>query len=144
MEVKNLNVTFRTEEEIVRAVRGVSFEVQAGSTHCIVGESGSGKSVTCHAVLGLTPKNGAVAVDAIRFKGRDLTGLKEGAFEKVRGRPDRHGLPGPHVIAQPGAHHRLAALREPGPTQRHEPDGGGRGGGAALGDGGDTRTGPAG
>ena len=85
MEVKNLNVTFRTEEEIVRAVRGVSFAVQAGSTHCIVGESGSGKSVTCHAVLGLTPKNGAVSVEAIRFKGRDLAGLNEGEFEKIRG-----------------------------------------------------------
>ncbi len=85
LKVENLNVTFRTEDEVVEAVRNVSFTVERGITHGIVGESGSGKSATCHAILGLTPGNGIARADRIDFQGRDLSGLEERELEKIRG-----------------------------------------------------------
>ncbi|WP_422367423.1 ATP-binding cassette domain-containing protein [Pelagibius sp.] len=86
LKVENLDIAFRTEEAIVHAVRDVSFSVAAGRTLCIVGESGSGKSVTCHALLGLTPRNGRVRAGRILFDGNDLRSLPEADMEKIRGR----------------------------------------------------------
>lgn len=85
LEVQNLSVTFRVENERINAVKGVSFSVSAGRTHCIVGESGSGKSVLCNGVLGLTPGNGVVQADRIYFKEQNLLTLSEKKFEKIRG-----------------------------------------------------------
>jgi ABC-type dipeptide/oligopeptide/nickel transport system ATPase component len=56
LEVKDLKTYFHTRDGIVRAVDGVSFDVEAGQTVGIVGESGSGKSVTCYSLLGLIPQ----------------------------------------------------------------------------------------
>ncbi|MDT8288073.1 MAG: ABC transporter ATP-binding protein, partial [Elusimicrobiales bacterium] len=78
--------TFRTEDEVVEAVREVSFTVERGKTHGIVGESGSGKSATCHAILGLTPENGVVGADRIDFQGKDIAGLQERDLERIRGK----------------------------------------------------------
>lgn len=86
LEVKELNVVFRTETADVHAVRDVSFSVPHGTTFGIVGESGSGKSVTCQAVMGLTPANGTVTAEAIRLDGRDIGALSDAALDKVRGR----------------------------------------------------------
>lgn len=86
LAVENLNVTFRTEDEIVYAVRDVSFAVGRGRTLGIVGESGSGKSASCQAVMGLTPGNGIVTADRIDFNGTDISRLPEQALESIRGR----------------------------------------------------------
>ena len=86
LTVENLNVTFHTEDEVVEAVREVSFTVERGKTHGIVGESGSGKSATCHAILGLTPENGVVGADRIDFQGKDIAGLQERDLERIRGK----------------------------------------------------------
>lgn len=85
LEIENLSVVFRTEDEVVHAVRDFSLSVRRGTTHGIVGESGSGKSVSCQAILGLTPGNGQFSSDRMLFDGRDLKGLRETELEKIRG-----------------------------------------------------------
>ena len=87
LEVDGLKTHFFTREGVVRAVDGVSFEVDDGCALGIVGESGCGKSVTALSILGLLPQPPARIVDgSIRFAGRDLTKLSEGELEDIRGR----------------------------------------------------------
>jgi oligopeptide transport system ATP-binding protein len=87
LEVDNLKTHFFTREGVVRAVDGVSFEVEEGRALGIVGESGCGKSVTALSILGLLPHPPARIVDgSVRFSGRELTQLSERELEDVRGR----------------------------------------------------------
>jgi peptide/nickel transport system ATP-binding protein len=83
LEVDDLHVSFRTEDGIVQAVRGVSFQVDAGQTLGIVGESGSGKSVSTQTIMGLT--RGARVKGQALFEGRDLLKLGEAEMRKIRG-----------------------------------------------------------
>jgi peptide/nickel transport system ATP-binding protein len=85
LEVKNLKVSFRTEDGIVKAVDGVSFSLAQGEVLGIVGESGSGKSVTMMSVLRLiTDPNMRVEGEVI-YKGRDIMKLPESQMREVRG-----------------------------------------------------------
>jgi oligopeptide/dipeptide ABC transporter ATP-binding protein len=87
LEVHNLHTHFFTREGVVRAVDGISFQVDAGKTLGIVGESGCGKSVTALSLMGLIPKPPARIVDgSVNFMGRDLTKLSERQLEDVRGK----------------------------------------------------------
>lgn len=87
LEVKDLKTWFHTREGIVRAVDGVSFDVEAGETVGIVGESGSGKSVTCYSLLGLIPSPpGKIEGGHAIFDGMDLLSLSEKERRKVRGK----------------------------------------------------------
>ncbi len=83
LEVRDLRVSFPTADGVVRAVRGVSFDVDAGRTIGIVGESGSGKTVLTQTLLGLTA-GGQVSGQAV-FDGTDLIGLGEEQLRRVRG-----------------------------------------------------------
>lgn len=86
LRVEGLRTQFRTRDGIVRAVDGVSFEVNAGETLAIVGESGCGKSVTAMSILRLLPMPPARIVGgSIEFDGRDLLGLTEDEMRHVRG-----------------------------------------------------------
>jgi peptide/nickel transport system ATP-binding protein/oligopeptide transport system ATP-binding protein len=82
----DLKTYFSTDEGLVRAVDGVSFQVQQGRTLGVVGESGCGKSVASLSILRLIPSPpGRIAGGQIFFKGRDLLKLSEGQMRKIRG-----------------------------------------------------------
>jgi len=85
LEVKDLKVRFATEDGIVRAVDGVSFELERGQVLGIVGESGSGKSVTAMTLLGLTRDRNTEFEGQVVYKGRDLLALPESGLRDVRG-----------------------------------------------------------
>ena len=85
LTVDNLSVNFATHDGLVRAVRGVSYEVFPGETVGIVGESGSGKSVTSLAVMGLLAKNARIT-GSVRFRGDELLGTKDKVMSEVRGK----------------------------------------------------------
>ncbi|MGW0735100.1 ABC transporter ATP-binding protein [Streptomyces sp. NPDC002851] len=85
LSVRDLRVRFATEDGVVKAVDGVSFELRRGQTLGIVGESGSGKSVTNLSVLGLhDPKNTTVTGDIV-LDGSYLIGAAERTLERLRG-----------------------------------------------------------
>lgn len=85
LQVKNLTVSFRTAQGMVRAVRDVSFDLYKGETLAIVGESGSGKSVTARSLMGILSPNAVVDDGSILYEDVDLLKLKEEQFHKYRG-----------------------------------------------------------
>jgi oligopeptide/dipeptide ABC transporter ATP-binding protein len=87
LSVRDLQTHFFTRDGVVRAVDGVSFEVEEGRVLGIVGESGCGKSVTALSIMGLIPKPPAKIVGGeVLWQGRDLTELAERELEDVRGK----------------------------------------------------------
>ena len=84
LEITDLNVTFRTRDGDVRAVRDLTLRLGRGETLGIVGESGSGKSTVALAVLGLLPKNASVT-GSVQSEGRELLGLREQDLTRIRG-----------------------------------------------------------
>jgi len=85
LELKNLHTYFTTRRGVVKAVNGVSYEVEKGKTLGIVGESGSGKSVSAMSILGLLDGNGKVVDGNILFKGKEMTRLSPKELSKIRG-----------------------------------------------------------
>jgi oligopeptide transport system ATP-binding protein len=86
LQVKNLEISFRTYAGEVQAVRGVTFDLRRGETLAIVGESGSGKSVTAKSIMRLLPEaNSLVKGGEILFDGRDLLSLSDKQMQDVRG-----------------------------------------------------------
>nr|WP_236652375.1 ABC transporter ATP-binding protein [Streptacidiphilus neutrinimicus] len=86
LQVKNLQVEFRTRDGVAKAVNGVNYSVRAGETLAILGESGSGKSVSSQAVMGiLDSPPGFVTGGEIVFKGEDLLKLSSEKRRKIRG-----------------------------------------------------------
>lgn len=85
LEVKDLRISFRTNNGTVKAVRGINFSLYRGRTLGIVGESGSGKSVTSRAILGILAGNKIIENGQILYDGRDLLSLHEEDFTKIRG-----------------------------------------------------------
>jgi ABC-type dipeptide/oligopeptide/nickel transport system ATPase component len=87
LRVRDLVIEFSTEQGVVRAVDGVSFDIGPNETLGIVGESGCGKTVTGLAILGLVPSPpGRIAAGSISFQGRELLGLPEPEMRTIRGR----------------------------------------------------------
>ncbi|MFF8384385.1 ABC transporter ATP-binding protein [Streptomyces kanasensis] len=85
LSVRDLRVAFSTEDGVVRAVDGLSFDIERGKTLGIVGESGSGKSVTNLTVLGLHNRKSTDIQGEIILDGQELTTASEKELEKVRG-----------------------------------------------------------
>ena len=85
LKVDDLKVSFATEDGVVQAVGGVSFELNAGEVLAIVGESGSGKSVTAQTITGLTRAPNARITGSVTYRDRELTGLDDDELCNVRG-----------------------------------------------------------
>ncbi len=81
LDVERLEIGFGG----LAAVRGISFQVGKGETHCLVGESGCGKSVTALAVMGLLAPTAVRSAAGLRFDGQDLMGLSEREISRLRG-----------------------------------------------------------
>ena len=86
LSVEELKVYFRSEDEVARAVDGVSFDVDREETVCLVGESGCGKTVTALSVMGLVPiPPGEIAGGQILFRDQNLLDLDDNQMQEVRG-----------------------------------------------------------
>lgn len=86
LEVQNLQTSFLTSSGEVKAVRGVSFQVNKGESIGIVGESGSGKSVTSLSIMQLLVGTGRIVGGSVRLNGRELIGLGAKEMRSIRGR----------------------------------------------------------
>jgi oligopeptide/dipeptide ABC transporter ATP-binding protein len=85
LEVKNLNISFRTTENSIKVVSGVSFTIEEGEVFGLVGESGSGKTLTALSIMGILPQN-AFAEGDIIFKGHNLLSLDKETMRRLRGK----------------------------------------------------------
>jgi peptide/nickel transport system ATP-binding protein len=86
LAVRDLATHFFTRGGVMKAVDGVSFELQAGEILGVVGESGSGKSVTGYSLLGLVDPPGRIVAGSIRLAGQELVGLPQPALRALRGK----------------------------------------------------------
>ena len=86
LEIKNLEVAFKTQNGMVKALKGVDITLMAGKTLAIVGESGSGKSTTAHAIINLLPGSGKITGGEVLFDGKDLSKLSQKEIQFIRGR----------------------------------------------------------
>ena len=86
LSVQDLKVFFHVNNNISRAVDGVSYDVRKGEVACIVGESGCGKTVSALSILGLIQKPpGEIVGGRIMFDGKDLLNLSENEMQEIRG-----------------------------------------------------------
>lgn len=85
LKVKNLKTHFKLRTGTLKAVDGISFEVEPGRVLCIVGESGSGKSVTAQSIMRLIEQPGRIVDGSIQYRDQDLLTLSESEVEKLRG-----------------------------------------------------------
>lgn len=86
LEIKDLEVVYKTELETVHAVNGLSFSVEKGQTIGIVGETGAGKTTTALSILKLLPeRTGIIEKGKILFDGIDITKASESEMQKIRG-----------------------------------------------------------
>ncbi len=87
LSIRDLTVEFHTDDGVVHAVDGVSYDVMPGETLGVVGESGSGKSVTVLSVLGLIPvPPGRIVAGSAMFRGQDLLRLSRDELRRIRGK----------------------------------------------------------
>ena len=85
LQVKNLHTSFYTDAGEVRAVNGISYNLDAGKVLGIVGESGSGKSVSAYSVMRILTDTGRVTQGEVLFKGENILNYSEQEMQKFRG-----------------------------------------------------------
>ena len=86
LQVKDLHTSFFTDSGEVKAVNGVSFNLEAGKTLGIVGESGSGKSVTAYSIMQILADTGKIVSGEILYKGEDITKWNKKQMQGFRGK----------------------------------------------------------
>ena len=86
LNIKDLSVTYQNDEEIVRAVNGLSLKLGKKETLGLVGETGAGKTTTARSIMGLLPKKiGKCTAGSIEFEGKDLLKMDEKELRSIRG-----------------------------------------------------------
>ena len=85
LEVRNLEVSFRTREGIIKPLRDVSFTLNQGERLGIIGESGAGKSILAFAILNLLSRPGYISGGQVLFDNQDLSTLSEKGLRSIRG-----------------------------------------------------------
>jgi peptide/nickel transport system ATP-binding protein len=85
LSVKDLNLEFKTSRGILKALSGISFDVQRGEVFGIVGETGCGKTVTGLSILRLLPRSAKITTGSIMFDGTNLLDLPSSEMDQVRG-----------------------------------------------------------
>ena len=86
LSVQNLHTSFHTDKGEVKAVNGVTFNLEKGKLLGIVGESGSGKSVTAYSIMRILEKNGRITEGKILYKGQDIAEFSEKQMREFRGK----------------------------------------------------------
>lgn len=86
LEIKNLNLDFKFDEDYYRALFNINLDLYKGETLAIVGESGSGKTITMMSVLNLLAKNAKIVSGEIIYNGENLLKLKDSQMQKIRGK----------------------------------------------------------
>ena len=86
LSVQNLHTSFHTDKGEVKAVNGVTFNLEKGKILGIVGESGSGKSVTAYSIMRILEKNGRITEGKILYKGQDIATFSEKQMREFRGK----------------------------------------------------------
>lgn len=85
LEVRDLHTSFFTDAGEVKAVNGMTFNLDEGKVLGIVGESGSGKSVTAYSIMQILAGTGKIVSGSIKFKGQELVGIPEAKMKDIRG-----------------------------------------------------------
>jgi len=85
LEIRDLNLGFRTESGFFQALYDVNFDLKKGEMHALVGESGCGKTITAMSILNLLPKNAHIISGQILFEGQNLIELDSKEYSKIRG-----------------------------------------------------------
>ncbi|MEY2731348.1 MAG: hypothetical protein RLZZ588_73 [Chloroflexota bacterium] len=85
VEVRDLNISFKTAAGVIKVVQDVSFSIGTGECLAVVGESGSGKSVSALATIGLLVKDQSIVTGSVLFRGEELLGKPESYMRKIRG-----------------------------------------------------------
>jgi peptide/nickel transport system ATP-binding protein len=102
LAVDDLHVQFDTDEGILRAVDGISYEVDRGETVCIVGESGSGKTVSSESITRLIPTPpGDISGGSVTFDGRDVLAMSDRELRDLRGDDIAHVFQNPQGALNP-------------------------------------------
>lgn len=98
LSIRDLNISFKTNYGVVRAIRGVRFDLFQGETVAIVGESGSGKSVTVKTMMGILDSNGHIDSGSILYRYTERDGTKvECDLVKMSQQEIRYNLCGKHI-----------------------------------------------